>query len=237
MLLGPFRAFFLGLGPNVSRDGDRVLLIEFEVRHARARPKLVRVLDPAHHPAGIDFGADFSQARRNFGNILIAFDQMASGAADLFEKPLPFGKERRVLKIFLHVEMARGAARLHFGAAQEGKFPQVYFAVGLFRAVDRDTLPFVTSSATEFTRRMAVVRQQQFSSRVGSEWLRILFKPGPVDRQMASDAAVDPSHRLIEAVAVELVQGNLRILEFIKRERADFDRDVFHHPTHLSRRR
>src|SRR5687767_8802153 len=105
--------------------------------------------------------------------------------------------------------MARGAARLHLVAAQEWELPQMDFAMGLFDAVDGNALAFMAASATKPIRRMRIVGEQHFTPRVGLEWISFLLEASSIDRHMASLAAIDARHRLIEAIAVELIEGNL----------------------------
>src|SRR5690606_18913410 len=151
----------------------------------------VRVFDPAHHPARIDLGADFCQARRDLRNVFVALDQMAAGATDLFEKPLAFGQQRRDVGEFLNIEVAGGTARLHLFAAQQWKLPEMHFTVRLFNAVDSNALAFVAPRATEPLRRVSVIGEQHFAPRVSSEGVRFLLESGAVDRQMAGYATID----------------------------------------------
>src|SRR5512145_1780934 len=66
---------------------------------------------------------------------------------------------------------------------------------------------------------------------MGPEWMGFLFEARPVDRQMAGDATVNPRYRLIEAVAVELVQRDLLDLGYFgQRQWPELDRGVVHHP-------
>ena len=83
------------------------------------------------------------------------------------------------------------------------------FAMGLFDAVDGNTLAFMAASATDPIRRMGIVGEQHFTPRVGLEWIRFLLEASSIDRQMAGLAAIDSRHRLVEAIAVELIEGNL----------------------------
>src|SRR5262245_1650064 len=130
--------------------------------------------------------------------------------------------------------MTRGAARLHFVAAQQRKFPQMHFTVRLLLAVDRHSLAFMTSSTTEFVWRMGVVGEQHFASWMRLERIGILFKPGSVDSQMARLAPIDAGHRLVESVAIVLVQGDLLDLgDFWESQGSKLKGDVIHHPNPL----
>src|ERR1041384_6996623 len=125
--------------------------------------------------------------------------------------------------------MARSAARLSAGAAQKREFPQAEFAVRLFDAVDSHALTFMTSRAAEFIWRMSVVGQQSFAPRMSFERIRLLLKAGTIDCQMTGLTSVDPCNRLIEAIAVEFVEGDLlNFWTLVKRERADLESVVFH---------
>jgi len=53
---------------------------------------------------------------------------------------------------------------------------------------------------------MSVVGQQNFSPRMGLEWICLFFKARPIDCEMARLATIHSRHRLIEAIAIELVE-------------------------------
>ena len=107
---------------------------------------------------------------------------MAAGATDLLEQPLAFGQQRRVLGELLHIQMARGAARLNFAAAQQRKFPQMDFAMGLLDAIHRHSLAFMAAGAAELVRRMGAVGEQHFTARMGLEWMGFFLEARTVDR-------------------------------------------------------
>jgi hypothetical protein len=178
-------------------------LLEVKIGHARARSEFVWVLDPAVHPAGIDLGTDLAQARRDFRDIFISLDEVAAGATDLLEQTLAIRKQRRLFK-FLHIEMARGAARLDLSSAQQRVFLVMHFAVGLLDAIHSDTLSVVARCTTEFFRRMGVIREQHLALRMCFERIGLFLKAGPVDRQMAGLAAIHARNRLIKPIAVVL---------------------------------
>ena len=90
VFLRPLLAFFLGLRPDVGGDCDGIVFFKIEIRHTGTRPEFVGVLDPAHHPTRINLSADLQQTRCDLGNVLVAFNEMTAGAADLFEQSLAF---------------------------------------------------------------------------------------------------------------------------------------------------
>src|SRR5262249_37812001 len=109
MSLRPLITFLFGNRPQESRDRHGVLLSEIEIGHPRARTKFMRIFNPAHRPARIDLGTDLPQARRNLGDILIAFNQVTSRTASRIEQDLPLVQKGDTLHLW-HVEMPGGAA-------------------------------------------------------------------------------------------------------------------------------
>ncbi len=95
------------------------------------------------------------------------------------------------------------------------------FAVRLTDAIDRHPLALMAPGAAEFIGRMSVIGEQHFAARVSPERMGFLFESRPVDRQMASYAAVDARHRLIEAVTVEFIERDLLNLGVFYRMRTD----------------
>src|SRR5215475_4726094 len=190
----------------------------------------MRILNPAHHPTRIDFGADLLQARSNLGDIFVALYQMTSSTADLLEQNLSLGQKRNTLEL-LHVEMARGAARLDLGAAQQRVLPVRHLAVRLFHAVNRHALAVVTRRAAELLGRMGIVREQHLPPRMGLEGMFFVLETSSIDRHMARLTTIDTGDRLIKTIAVELVEGYLLDLgNLVEGEGSDFEGSIFHHP-------
>src|SRR5262249_33553386 len=105
MILQPLVAFLLGNRPKVRRNRDCLVLSEFKVRHSGTGTEPMRILNPPHHPARINFRADAPEAWTDFGNVLISLDEMTTSAADLLEEALTLGKKRRIFK-WLNVQVA-----------------------------------------------------------------------------------------------------------------------------------
>src|SRR5712692_10006291 len=116
MFLEPLLSFLLRGRPEISRDSDGLVFLEGKVRHSRARPIEMGILDPANHPARIHLGADSPQTRTDLGDVLVSFNQVATGAADLLEKPLALSQQRRILK-GLNVQMTGDATALDLGSS------------------------------------------------------------------------------------------------------------------------
>src|SRR3990170_464799 len=105
----------------------------------------------------------------------------------------------------------------------------MHFAVGMFRAVDGDALPFMTARAAELSRRMGVVAEEDFPFRMGFERIGLLFKPRSIYRQVAGLTPIHARDGLIETVAVELFERHLLdIRNLIEGERPELERDVLH---------
>src|SRR3972149_4080511 len=105
----------------------------------------------------------------------------------------------------------------------------MHVAVGMFRAVDGDALPFMTAGAAELSRRMSVVAEEAFPLRMGFERIGLLFKPRTIYRQVAGLTPIHARDGLIETVAVEFVERHLLdIRNLIEGERPELERDVFH---------
>src|SRR5258706_10927339 len=106
----------------------------------------------------------------------------------------------------------------------------MHFTVRLIRTVDRDALTFVATGATELLGRMGAIAQIDFAARMGLERIRLIFKAGAIDCQVAGLATVDPGDRLVETIAIEFVHRHL--LNFwnltANRQRPDLELDVFH---------
>ena len=106
----------------------------------------------------------------------------------------------------------------------------MHFAVGLLYAIDGHALAFVTARAAKFFGRMGVVGQKNLSARMGPERMLFFFKAGSVDGEMARLAAVHPRNRLIESIAIELIERHLlNLWNLVKRKWAEFERRILHH--------
>src|SRR5713226_9608320 len=127
--------------------------------------------------------------------------------------------------------MARSAARLDLNATQQRIFPVMDFTVCLLKAVNRHALAVMTRSTAKLVGGMGIVGEQDLASWMGFEGIGFFFKSRPVDGQVASLTAIDAGNRLVEPIAVELVQGYL--LDFgnlVKGDRSDLKGIILHHP-------
>ena len=88
----------------------------------------------------------------------------------------------------------------------------MHFAVGLVHAIDRNPLAFMTAGASELIRRMRGITEQLLTTRVGLKRVGVFLETRAIDRHMTGLAAIDPSDRLIESVAIELRQGDLLVM-------------------------
>ncbi len=56
---------------------------------------------------------------------------------------------------------------------------------------------------------MGAIGEQHFAPRVGLEGIGFLLEAGSINRQMTGLATIHASYRLVETVAVELIERNL----------------------------
>ena len=56
---------------------------------------------------------------------------------------------------------------------------------------------------------MGAIGEQHFAPRMGLEWIGLLLEASAINRQMTGLATIHPSYRLVETVAVELIERNL----------------------------
>src|SRR5262245_50165440 len=127
--------------------------------------------------------------------------------------------------------MARRAARLDLRTAQQRVLPVMHLAVGLIDAVNRYALAIMTRRAAELFRRVGIVGKQHLASRMGFEGVLLFLEASSIDRHMARLTAIHARNRLIETIAVELLQGYLLDLgNLVEGEGSDFKGGIFHHP-------
>ena len=218
----PGLARLAGGGEQEGGDLDRLLLLEHEVRHASARAELVRVRDPANGPGMVHLGPDAAERRADHRHpallreVLVALGQVTAVAAELLEEVLAVRNRLRPFEV-LHPCVALETARLHLRAAVERLLDEFdvldvsvrveKVAVRDLRAVDGGTLPTVAGRAAELIGRM--LREQDVAVGMRLPRVRLVLEAGFVDAGVARRAAVDAGDRLVEVVAVELLEHHL----------------------------
>src|SRR5579885_1621326 len=137
---------------------------------------------------------------------------MASVTSHLLEEPLALDPVCGDLLAVLvaqrpDIDMALDAARLLLRPPEQRMLPVLDVAMRHRDRIDRGPLPFVTGSAAELVGRM--VADDRFVVRMGAKRLRRILEAVLVDSHMARLAAVHACDRLVEGVAIEVVDRGL----------------------------
>ncbi len=211
-----------------SRLGAR----EREVRHARVPPEAFRVGDPSQGPRRVELCRREFQVRADLRNVLVARHQMASRASRLLEHPFPLDPVRRdrfASRVVQRadVDMALDASGLHLGAPEHRRIPIRIVAMRHPHRAHRRPLSVVTRRASEFVGRM--LQYDLIEVAVRAKRLGRILEALLVGAHMTALASIDPRDRLVEGVAVEVVDRGLlnpRNLRITEQDRvAELDRD------------
>src|SRR5207249_2829803 len=150
------------------------------------------------------------------GQVLEALGQVAAVAAELLEEVLAARDLVRTVQV-LHAGVALDAVGGHLLAAEERLLDELdvldvpvlveEVPVRGLDAVDRRSLPAVARRAPELLGRM--LAEVELAPGVGLPRVRLVIEAGLVDAGVARHAAVDARDRLVEVVAVELLEHEL----------------------------
>src|SRR5439155_47640 len=204
------RGLLLAERHQVGGDGARLVVGEAEVRHARDRGVAARVLDPVVDPGRVGLLRDGGEVGRNvlvgaeLPRDLVGGERVAGAAAE------------RAVQV-LHAGVALDAVGGLLLAAEERLLDELdvldvsvlveEVPVRGLDAVDRRPLPAVAGCAAELLGRM--LAEEELTAGVRLPRVRLVLEAGLADASVAGHAPIDARDRLVEVVAVELLEHEL----------------------------